>query len=130
MSVSLIILIAFALNIVWAVHNWRSEFRLIKAVYNKPIDINFDLSEIIFNPLGFMSDLLTTNKLLVIAPLLLILDLTITGGATKVFGFNGFQGSAMAILMSNVLSIFFFTPKGEAKKILKQYEKELKNGKY
>jgi len=104
---SLIILIIFALNLFWAVINWKNEWLLVEAVYKQ---------------WRYMD-----KKLLIIAPALLIGDLTITGAATSIFGFAGFQGSAMAILMSNLLSISFFTPKGEAKLILKKYKKEHKN---
>ena len=106
-SVSLIILIIFAINLLWAVLNWKNEYNLILAVYENPT--NWSL------------------KILVTAPLFLIGDIVITGAATSIFGFSGFQGSAMAILLSNLLSIFFFTPKGYNKQILNDYNKGLKN---
>jgi hypothetical protein len=108
-SVSLIILIIFAINLLWAVMNWRNEYTLILAVYENPS--NWSL------------------KILITAPIFLLGDIVITGTATSIFGFSGFQGSAMAILLSNLLSIFFFTPKGFNKEIIKQYKQGLKNEK-
>ena len=107
-SVSLIILIIFAINLLWAVLNWRNEYNLILAVYEHPFEHNI--------------------VVLVTAPLFLIGDIVITGTATSIFGFSGFQGSAMAILLSNLLSVFFFTPKGNNKEILKKYKRGNKNG--
>ena len=106
MSISGTILIVFALNLLWAVMNWKNEYNLILAVYQNPAQHSL--------------------KLLALSPLFLIGDITITGAATSMFGFSGFQGSAMAILMSNLLSVFFFTPKGEAKQILKAYKRSIK----
>ncbi len=97
-----IILIVFCVNIVWAVYNWKNEFDLIKAVYE-----NFSIRSV--------------NSMHFFAPLYFISDLAITGTATSIFGFAGFYGSAMAIFMSNVLSVVFFTPRGETKQLLKDY---------
>ncbi|MCK5017333.1 MAG: hypothetical protein KAS32_09685 [Candidatus Peribacteraceae bacterium] len=97
----LIMVILFGLNICWAVLNWKNEFDLVIAVFNNWSTVPW--------------------YLLLLAPFLFLADLGVTGAATSIFGFSGFYGSAMALLMSNILSIVFFTPKGEAKEILNNY---------
>ena len=96
----MIMVLLFALNIVWAVINWKNEIDLISAVFKDP-----------FNNLG----------LTFIAPIFFIADIGITATATALFGFGGFYGSAMAIFMSNILSLVFFTPKGENKALVKEF---------
>ena len=106
---TIIILTVFSLNLLWAVLNWKQEYDLIKAVYSNPQGLSI--------------------LLLVTAPIYLLGDIFITGAATSIFGFSGFQGSAMAILMSNLLSVFFFTPKGQAKQLVIYYRQSMKVGK-
>lgn len=68
-------------------------------------------------------------------PLICILkfaaDLTITLSAAKLFGFYGFFGSAMAVFMSNALSVTFFIPKkGHMSAVLEaddDFTEDLKN---
>lgn len=95
----LVVLIIFTLNLLWAVINWKNELDFIYAIYTYR---------------GISFNLLT-------APFFLIADIVITGTATSIFGFGGFYGSAMAILLSNLLSVFFFTPKGDNKELIKRY---------
>lgn len=98
------ILFFFCINIVWAVLNWRDEYdTMIGAIK--------------------FTDEITPKSVINIfkCSSLFIADITITGTATAIFGFGGFYGSAMAIFMSNILSVVFFVPKGEAKVILSQY---------
>lgn len=109
MSVSLIILIIFGLNLLWAVKNWKAEYDLMVAVWHTP-----GLSIIQYFT----------------APLYLVGDIAITTSAVGIFGFSGFQGSAMAILLSNLLSVSFFTPKGQSKEILKIYRHNNKLGQH
>ena len=96
----LIMTILFAVNILWAVINWKAEIDLVKAAFENPFDN--------------MTVTLTS-------PLFFIADIGITAMATSLFGFGGFYGSAMAIFMSNVLSLVFFTPKGYNKDLVSMY---------
>lgn len=96
----LVMVTIFCINIVWAVTNWYNEYEFIIAVYKNPT-----------SSIGGC----------ILSPVYLLLDIGITAGATTIFGFSGFYGAAMAIFMSNVLSVAFFTPKGKNKQILKDY---------
>ena len=102
----LLMVLLFGLNIIWAVINWRNEYDLCRAVY---------------------SSATSTWGLYILAPLFFLGDLGITGMATSLFGFSGFYGSAMALFMSNILSIVFFTPKGEAKHTLNDWRTYVKS---
>jgi len=101
----MIMTLLFAVNILWAVLNWKSEIDLVIAAYQNP-----------FNNIA----------LAFIAPLFFLADIGITGAATSIFGFGGFYGSAMAIFMSNILSLVFFTPKGDSKDMVKYYRETKK----
>ena len=80
-----------AVNIIWAVLNWKTELKHLKNVWSHPK--SHTMYEYIMAVIGFGG------------------DLVITAMATSIFGFTGFYGAAMAIFMSNILSIVFFMPK-------------------
>lgn len=103
MSVSLMIIIMFCLNIIWAVCNWKSEWNAMITALKNPII----MGEIRLN--GKHNWYININ--IFTTMIKFAGDIVITAGATSLFGFSGYQGSAMALFMSNILSIAFFTPR-------------------
>lgn len=100
--VTIFMTIFLIINVIIAVDNWKLEVDFVKLSVMRRMGFKVTLNGVI----------------------LFILDLTLTGGATTLFGIGtGVVGSAVTIFMSNLISAVFLLPKPEYMAMVKEYQR-------